>query len=176
MSKVTLLSVVALCAPSLPVTAEERAKDRVVPRLEGLLQANKTEEAEALAKKAYGKDWCKTVELERVEPGNRRYATLGVLARRTRNPEKAARCDVAAVLTTDSATLAAAALYELSRVAPQLTDAEFESLGTLASACSPLFPVKWPDGLFDAVGDARAGSADRGAVRSATGSSAIPGP
>jgi hypothetical protein len=152
MAKVTLLSIVALCAPSLPVTAEEGAKDRVVPRLEGLLQANKTEEAEVLAKKAYGEDWCKTVEVERVEPGNRRYATLGVLARRTGNYAKAARCDVAAVLTTDSATLAAAALYELSRVAPQLTDAEFESLGTLASACSPLFPVEWPDGLFGAVG------------------------
>lgn len=152
MSKVTLLSIVVFCTSSLAVKAEEGAKDRVVPRLEGLLQADNTKEAEALAKKAYGEDWCKTLEVEGVLPGNRRYAALGVLARRTGNHEKAARCDVAAVLTTDSATLAGAALYELSRVAAQLTDAEFEELGTLASACSPLFQVAWPDGLFSAVG------------------------
>jgi hypothetical protein len=152
MRTLTLLSIVALSALPAAVAAEEGAKDGVVAKLERLLKANKTKEATQLAMKEYGADWCEMADLKAVEPGNRRYATLGVLARRTGEYGTAARCAVAAVMATDSAKLAAAALYELSRVAARLTDAELKALGEISSVCSHLFAVQWPDGLDKAEG------------------------
>ena len=68
MRTLTIVSIAVLHVLAATATAQEEAKDRIVPKLERLLKANRTKEAEQLAEKVYGEERCEGTSSVGVEP------------------------------------------------------------------------------------------------------------
>ncbi len=140
-----MLACIPITAQAAEPENDENAEKKVVSKIERLLGAKKTSQAMKTATGHFGeaKSWCDVSKVG--DPtGVRTYGALGVLARRSKLHDVAARCAVATISTATTRDGASAGYFELSLVEPKLSDKALVSV-LAASASCPLFRVDLVD-------------------------------